>query len=171
MLSKCSKLHIKMYNSLSYVTCFLQNVTSCLRKYLYTFSIILWIWFLLILIRRNIFFYDSFFLTFFFPSIFYITMSVYLIYFLFVSQDFMEGLSLLTWSGEVSFVQGSVHHVGRGNKLMSLLLSLLKPFVITYSCAAEILVRLFFQEFVLDLICLMYDCEVLRFWLGCQEGI
>ncbi|XP_042867540.1 dihydroxyacetone phosphate acyltransferase-like [Penaeus japonicus] len=54
-------------------------------------------------------------------------------------KDFMEGLSLLTWSGEVSFVQGSVHHVGRGNKLMSLLLSLLKPFVITYSCAAEIL--------------------------------
>lgn len=51
----------------------------------------------------------------------------------------MEGLSLLTWSGEVSFIQGSVHHTGRGNKLMSLLLGLLKPFVITYSCAAETL--------------------------------
>ncbi|XP_027229277.2 dihydroxyacetone phosphate acyltransferase isoform X1 [Penaeus vannamei] len=54
-------------------------------------------------------------------------------------KDFMEGLSLLTWSGEVSFIQGSVHHTGRGNKLMSLLLGLLKPFVITYSCAAETL--------------------------------
>ncbi|XP_045590154.2 dihydroxyacetone phosphate acyltransferase [Procambarus clarkii] len=52
-------------------------------------------------------------------------------------RDFMCGLSVLTWSGEVSVIQGSVQLVGHTSRLINLLLALLKPFNLTYSCAAQ----------------------------------
>ncbi|KAG7174565.1 dihydroxyacetone phosphate acyltransferase-like [Homarus americanus] len=52
-------------------------------------------------------------------------------------RDFMDGLSILTWSGEVSVIQGHVHVIGRGSRLLNTLLDLLRPFNLTYTCAAQ----------------------------------
>nr|XP_053651326.1 dihydroxyacetone phosphate acyltransferase-like [Cherax quadricarinatus] len=52
-------------------------------------------------------------------------------------RDFMEGLSVLTWSGEVSVIQGCAQMMHQANSLITLLLALLKPFTLTYSCAAQ----------------------------------
>lgn len=51
-------------------------------------------------------------------------------------RDFMEGLSVLTWSGEVSVVQEQVQMVRSGSPLLTTLLHLLSPFALTYTCTA-----------------------------------
>lgn len=51
-------------------------------------------------------------------------------------RDFMEGLSVLTWSGEVSVVQGQVQMMRSNSPLLTTLLHLLAPFTLTYSCTA-----------------------------------
>lgn len=52
----------------------------------------------------------------------------------------MEGLSVLTWSGEVSVVQEQVQMVRSGSPLLTTLLHLLSPFALTYTCTALTLV-------------------------------
>ncbi|XP_064106624.1 dihydroxyacetone phosphate acyltransferase-like isoform X1 [Macrobrachium nipponense] len=52
-------------------------------------------------------------------------------------KDFMEGLALLTWCGEVNVVQGAIHRVERNGKVMSTLLDLIRPFTVAYSCTAQ----------------------------------
>ncbi|XP_068233240.1 dihydroxyacetone phosphate acyltransferase-like isoform X2 [Palaemon carinicauda] len=52
-------------------------------------------------------------------------------------KDFMEGLALLTWCGEVNVVQGAIHRVERNGKVMSILLDLIRPFTVAYSSAAQ----------------------------------
>ena len=52
----------------------------------------------------------------------------------------MEGLSVLTWSGEVSVVQEQVQMMRSNSPLLTTLLHLLSPFILTYSCTALTLV-------------------------------
>ncbi|XP_071550065.1 LOW QUALITY PROTEIN: dihydroxyacetone phosphate acyltransferase [Panulirus ornatus] len=61
-------------------------------------------------------------------------------------RDFMDGLSVLTWSGEVSVIQGSVHLVKRGSRLIDMLQDLLRPFNHTYTCAAQIMASQEWQD-------------------------
>lgn len=51
-------------------------------------------------------------------------------------RDFMEGLSVLTWCGEVSVVQDQVLMVRSGSRLLTALLHLLAPFTLAYTCTA-----------------------------------
>ncbi|KAG0710137.1 Dihydroxyacetone phosphate acyltransferase [Chionoecetes opilio] len=51
-------------------------------------------------------------------------------------RDFMEGLSVLTWSGEVSVVQEQVQMMQSGSPLLTTLHHLISPFALTYASTA-----------------------------------
>ena len=52
----------------------------------------------------------------------------------------MQGLSVLTWSGEVSVVQDQVQMMRSDSPLLTTLLHLASPFTLTYTCTALTLV-------------------------------
>ena len=62
----------------------------------------------------------------------------------------MEGLSFLSWCGEVSVIQGSVQKVEHNGRVMNTLLDLLRPFAVAYSCAAQTVVSFVLLCFVLE---------------------
>ena len=52
------------------------------------------------------------------------------------SQDFMDGLAVVTWSGETGLVQNKIHYVRPNKPILECFLSIIRPFILTYhSCA------------------------------------